>query len=125
MNSEYVFVAWGIGITPFRSMIQYMIDKNLQKQMTLFYNVSNPNDFLFKDIFSKAEKQLGLKTLYLSDKKIDEKLLKQVVQEPLNVTYYLSGPQSIVEEFREILFKIGIENNKIKTDLFTGYGQVE
>lgn len=118
---EYIFIAKGIGITPFRSMIRYLMDKNIKKNITLFYIAAKDDEFLFTDIFSKAEKEIGLKTVYLTREEIDEAKLKEHTQSYMTATYYLSGPQETIEAYREMLFKLGIDNSQIKTDLFTGY----
>src|SRR3990167_9795673 len=47
-----VFVAGGVGITPFRSMIKYIVDKNLTTPIYLIYSNSD-NDFVFKKEFDE------------------------------------------------------------------------
>ena len=37
-NKKLVFIAGGIGVTPFRSMIKYLIDKNEKRDIIIFYS---------------------------------------------------------------------------------------
>ena len=63
-KKKLVFVAGGIGITPFRSMIKYMVDKNERRSVTLLYSNKSPEDAIYKDLFDHAEQKIGLKTVY-------------------------------------------------------------
>ena len=63
-NQKCVFIAGGVGITPFRSMIKYLIDTRQRRSIVLFYANRSIKDIIYKDVFDKAEKQLGLKTVY-------------------------------------------------------------
>jgi ferredoxin-NADP reductase len=63
LKTPLAFIAGGVGIAPFRSMIQYIIDKKLSVDIILLYTNRNEQDILFSDIFKKAEKN-GVKTIY-------------------------------------------------------------
>ncbi len=131
-NTEYVFIAGGIGITPFRSIIKNLLDSKLSRSMTLFYSTHSDNEFVFKDIFSRAEKEIGLKTVYILSEKpegewlgevgrIDEALIKRHVDNEKQTIYYISGPQPMVVSYEKILSDMGINKSNIKTDYFPGY----
>lgn len=130
-DERLVFIAGGIGITPFRSMIQYMLDKNEKRSVVLFHFNKTQDEIVYKPIFDKASKN-GLKTVYvLSDKeqisknwsgrvgRLDEKMLSQEVPDYKERTYYLSGPNALVDNYKNVLFKMGIR--RIVTDYFPGY----
>ncbi len=118
----YVFIAWGIGITPFRSIIKNLLDSNKKEPITLFYIAAKHNEYLFKDILAEADKKFGLQTIYVENKTIlEETFLTQYIADIQTVLFYLSGPQEKVEKQRELLMNAGISNAHIKTDLFTGY----
>ncbi len=63
-NKKLVFIAGGIGITPFRSMIKYLLDKNEKRSVTLLYSNRKTEDISYRELFSEAEQKLGLKTFY-------------------------------------------------------------
>ena len=130
-----VFIAGGVGIAPFRSMIAYIIDKNIQTDIILLYTNRTKEDILFKDIFDRAVQQ-GVRTVYnLTDLKsipLDWQgttgyITKESVQKQIpgyqDRTYYLSGPQLMVQNFERTLIDSGVKKNKIKTDFFPGYSE--
>ena len=60
-DKKLVFIAGGIGVTPFRSMIKYLVDNNEKRDIVIFYSNKRFNDIAYKDIFDQAEKKLALK----------------------------------------------------------------
>lgn len=128
-----VFIAGGIGITPFRSMIKYLLDENQPRPVTLLYSARAPEDFAFRELFDEAKTKLGLKVVYTVTNQqigsswegriglIDENLIRDSVSDLENSLFYVSGPQPMVEEFRKMLANMGIIQAKIKTDYFPGY----
>ena len=121
-KNKYIFVAKGIGITPFRSMIQYLLDANRSEKITLFYIVKNQNELLFKDLFEKARAVIGLNVVYLIRENgdlFDEAVVKKKIADITTPIYYLSGPQEEIETYRTMLQNLGAK--QIKTDFFSGY----
>jgi ferredoxin-NADP reductase len=122
LPKKYVFIAKGIGITPFRSMIQYLVDKNRAERITLFYVAKSQDEFIFKDLFENASKQFGLQVIYLSsaqDEIFNERVVHSIITDISEPIYYISGPQETVQKYREMLQNLGAK--QIKTDLFSGY----
>ncbi len=130
-NEKIVFIAGGIGITPFRSMISFMLDKNENRDIVLFYSNAKPEDFVYRDIFYSA-RQNGLKTVYILTKETTEnwngytgrltaEIIKKEVSDFTNRTYYLSGPIAMVDNYKKLLRRLGIKQNKIITDYFPGF----
>jgi ferredoxin-NADP reductase len=135
LKTPLVFIAGGVGIAPFRSMIQYIIDKNLKVDIVLIFTNKTKADILFSDVFAKAEVN-GVKTIYnLTDVQnvpqdwqgstgyITAEKIKQLMPDYQNRFYYLSGPQLMVQNFEGELLKAGITKKQIKTDFFPGYSE--
>lgn len=131
-NKNYVFIAGGIGITPFRSIIKQLLDTDAQTRITLFYSARLLEEFVFKYIFSEAEKKIGLKTVYVVSEKpkgnwqgevghIDEQMINRYVQDTTSSFYYISGPQPMVLAIKKVLGDMGIQKSHIRTDYFPGY----
>lgn len=131
---EYnIFLAGGIGITPFRSIIKNVIDDK-QKQKTnihLIYSNSD-NDFIFKKELDKwQEENEFIKVTYLDSSvsgHLDSKKLSSLVSnDDIKITYYAVGPNAFVNAMEEILEELSsssaikIPENNIKTEKFTGY----
>jgi len=131
-DKNYVFIAGGIGITPFRSIIKYLLDTNKQVSITLFYSASSQGEFVFKELFREAEKKLAMKTVYIITKNapkgwqgetgyIDKQMINRHVQNAIDAFYYVSGPQPMVIAYENILNDMGIKKSQIKKDYFPGY----
>lgn len=117
-----VFIAGGIGVTPFRSITKYLIDTKTNHKIDLFYFAKQDSEFVYKDIFASAE-ILGFKAHYLvSAGKTDlENLIKETLADYLDRKYYLSGPSAMVDSYKAVLNKMGIKRNHIVTDYFPGF----
>jgi ferredoxin-NADP reductase/Na+-translocating ferredoxin:NAD+ oxidoreductase RnfD subunit len=132
-NIKCVFIAGGIGVTPFRSMIKYLIDTNDRRSITLFYANKTVDEIVYRDIFDAAESQLGIKTLYLlSDLehipqnwsgiagRLDSAIISREVPDYLHTRFYLSGPHGMVEAYQEVLASMGVKHREVITDYFPG-----
>ncbi len=63
-RQKLAFIAGGIGITPFRSMIKYLLDKNQPRDIVVFYSNRDAQDIVYGEILETAGKRLGIKTIY-------------------------------------------------------------
>lgn len=133
-EQKLVFIAGGIGITPFRSMIQYLIDQNEKRPIVVFYSNLTVSDIVYGDILKKAEAQLGIKTVYtLTDSKmipdswrgqkgfINEQMVVNEVPDYRERLFYISGPPAMVTGLENVLRNIGVAKKRIKIDFFPGF----
>ncbi len=133
-TKKLVFIAGGIGITPFRSMVKFLIDKNEKRDITLLYSSKTVADIAYKDIFDTAERQLGIKTVYaitepsqtLTDSQmrkgfIDMQMIMKEIPDFKDRIFYISGPHGMVSVFGKILKDMGVRKNQIKIDFFPGF----
>lgn len=123
-NKKLCFIAGGIGITPFRSMVKYLLDTNQERDIVLLFSNKLAKDIVYKDIFDKAAKKLGIKTVYVVTDEvgyIDEKMIRQEVADFKERIFYISGPHSMVDAFEKVLKEMGISGKQIKVDFFPGY----
>lgn len=124
-NENYVFIAGGIGITPFRSIIADLNHKNLAMNITLLY-ANKTEEFPFKDEFEKIASNSAMQNNFkihyvVSPKHIDKQTIEQNVENFQKKIFYVSGPEKMVEDFTEMLRGIGIKGENIKQDFFPGY----
>lgn len=115
------FIAGGIGITPFGSIIRRLLETEEKRDITLFYSNNTPQHIAFKELFDKA-KNVGVKTIYRiteRDEYIDEKMIKEKLPDYKRRIIYISGPEPMVEAFKKMFSKI--KAGDIKTDFFSGY----
>lgn len=133
-NQKLVFIAGGIGVTPFRSMIKHLLDMNEERNIILLYSNKTVADIAYKDIFDSAQMKLGIKTVYaITDPGevpagwtvrrgfIDANLIKGEVPDYLERTFYISGPHGMVSAFEVTLKNMGVKRSNIKTDYFPGF----
>lgn len=123
-SSPAVFIAGGIGITPFRSMIKYVLDKKISTPITLIY--SSSGNFPFKDELDSWQKQLSNLTSHYVNTATNDRLNKKSfrllpIPYPLNPVFYLAGSHSLVNNLENILLNLGIDQTNIRTDKFDGY----
>lgn len=118
-----VFLAGGVGITPFRSMLKYAVDKNLKMPIKLIYLNSDDN-FTFKQDLDIWQKQLKhLKIYYINTSKqnrLDKETLKSYLLN-LKSIFYLAGPPKMIGSFEKMLSDLGVDEVNIRTDSFDGY----
>lgn len=133
-KKEIVFIAGGIGITPFRSMIEYLIDTGEKRNIVMFYTASSKDEFVYEDLFDKAQKLGWLKMVYVITKTenapsewngeaghLTEDIIKKYQSADGVETYYLSGPNAMVEAYKDLLHSMNVPLNRIVTDYFPGF----
>lgn len=129
-----VFIAGGIGVTPFRSMIQYLIDTKEKRNITILYSNKTIQDVAYKEVFDRAEIELGIKTIHVITNNNQVPLSAPFIQGPINSNliireipdfqnkvFYISGPHGMVNAFEETLKSMGVKDKNIKIDFFPGF----
>lgn len=133
-SRKLVFIAGGIGITPFRSMVRYLMDKGERRNVTLLYSNRGPADIAYRELFDAASQQIGLKAVYtLTDHGlvpagwpgksgfIDAKMIMDEVPDFKERVFYISGPHALVTAFERTLRELGVRKSSIITDYFPGF----
>jgi ferredoxin-NADP reductase/Na+-translocating ferredoxin:NAD+ oxidoreductase RnfD subunit len=125
---KLAFIAGGIGITPFKSMIEFMLDtkdnKGERRDVALFYSNKTAAEIAYKDLFEKAQRELGIKLVYTVTNEtgfLTASKIKETIPDFTERTFYLSGPRSMVEAFEKTLSSMGVSRLHIKTDFFPGF----
>lgn len=132
-QQKLVFIAGGIGITPFRSMLKYLLDSQQRRDIVLFYANKTVDEIVYKDVLNAAHTKLGVKTFYtLTDMaamphnwpgfvgRISEQMILETVPNYKDRTYYLSGPPDMVKAYERVLKNLQVRNDQIKKDYFPG-----
>lgn len=121
-DKDYVFIAGGIGITPFRSIIAQLHHDKKPINITLLYANKDKN-IVFKDeLESIAKSNTNFKIHYIySPQHIDEKVVTEFVPNISNKLFYVSGPEPMVESLITMLKGMKIKEDHIKGDWFPGY----
>ena len=133
-NKKLVFVAGGIGVTPFRSMIKYLVDTKDVRDIVLIYANRTEEDIAYKDLLDLAAKTINLKVIYvigeLKNKtiawtgkigRVDQKMIQEEIKDYKERTFYISGPPSMVSGTADTIRNLGLGRGHIKTDFFPGF----
>ncbi len=130
-GKKLALVAGGIGITPFRSMVKYLTDSNVQTDIILLYVVSDPHEFAYLREFKEAAR-VGVRTIPVVTQpgyihpgvvsgRISGELLARLIPDFSERLFYVSGPNVMVDATKRHLEDIGVGVSQIKTDHFSGY----
>ncbi|OGK17897.1 hypothetical protein A3B50_01745 [Candidatus Roizmanbacteria bacterium RIFCSPLOWO2_01_FULL_40_42] len=130
-STPCVFIAGGIGVTPFRSMILQQTHDESQKELVLFYSNRTREDTAYYDEFEQAKKDnLHFKFIpimtkldhWTGEKKhISSEMLEKYLPDLNTPVFYSAGPPAMVKSIKELLLSLSIPQEHVKTEEFDGY----
>ena len=120
-NSDYVFIAGGIGITPFFSMIKTAVKNNRPETITLLYANRNEESAAYLDKLKMLEKTSENFSLHLVLGRINASNLNEYLDDKESAYYWVVGPPSMVAEMTSLLVLYGISSSQVRIEEFTGY----
>lgn len=130
-----VFIAGGIGITPFRSMILDAAKNKLAHKITLFYSNRRPEDSAFLDDLQRAEKDNPNFKMILTMTEMDKssrqwagkrgfvtkEMLSESIKDLSEPIFYLAGPGGMLNAMHKLLLEAGVSEDDIRAEEFAGY----
>jgi ferredoxin-NADP reductase len=130
-----VFLAGGIGITPFISIVRQADHDRLPHKLHLFYSNRRPEDAPFIEALQILEKngsnfKLVCTMTAMSESRkewngetgmIDEAMLSRHLTDRQGLVYYVAGPPAMVTGMRKMLVGAGVDEDDIRTEEFGGY----
>jgi len=130
-DEPYVFLAGGIGITVFRSMLRYVADKELPYRITLVYSNRDPQSAAFLDELQALQATLPEFQLVLTmtdderwegeRRHIDPYMLRDHLGDLAGYRFLVAGPPAMAESVSEQLVAAGVAEERVLTDKFSGY----
>jgi ferredoxin-NADP reductase len=120
IERHFVFVAGGIGITPFMSMIAFSIEEDLLFHITLVAVNSSKERMPFQDELSRMQEASDKISVVKHIGKLNAGALKQYVSESVD-RIFVAGPPGMVSEARQALSDCGVDENRILAEDFIGY----
>lgn len=130
-----VFLAGGIGITPFHSMVKDATEKKLPHKIFLFYSNRRPEDAAFlqelinwqtdnpnyKFIGTMTEMEKSSQSWSGETGYITADMLKKYVGNLDGPIYYIAGPPSMLAAMKKMLLDAGVVEDDIRSEEFVGY----
>jgi len=129
---HYVFIAGGIGITVFRSMLRYIADMGEPYRVTLVYSNRDRESTPFLDELQELEDRIPGLSVVLTmtndegwqgeTRYVGADLLRDHLGDALgDHTYLIAGPPAMVEAVTEALSVAGVPEEQLLPDRFSGY----
>lgn len=135
LSRAAVFIAGGIGITPFMSMLRNAAHTASQQQLLLLYSNRRPEDAAFLQELGQLEQKnpqfhmLATMTQMSGSGQqwagavsmLDANMVKRAIADLPEPVVYLAGPPAMVAALRLVLNNAGIDDDDIRTEEFYGY----
>jgi ferredoxin-NADP reductase len=127
-----VFVAGGIGITVFRSMLRYVHEERLPYRVTLLYSNRDRESTAFLDELQQLEQQIPAFRLILTmtqdpgwegeSRKVDAQFFKEYLEQDLNqYAFLVAGPPGMTEGVQTALDEAGVREENVIAERYSGY----
>lgn len=132
-KNENIFIAGGIGVTPYHSILRFVKSKKIKSKITLFVSFPNRDEAIFFDELKEIEKSNSdiriVYSLTKEDKiypefekgRIDIDMIKKYVQDYKSSKFFITGPEAMVLSLYDSLKDWGIQEENIFKEDFPGY----
>lgn len=130
IQTPLVFVAAGIGITPFHSILQWLAQTGEQRPVQLLYGVHSEDEIVFQETFDKAGVHA---TIVVSEPApawggerghLSAELILGLEKPSKDALVYVSGPEPLVESLEKDLKKAGLKKHQFVGDFFPNYRDI-
>ena len=127
IQTPLIFVAGGIGITPFHSMLEWLADVMETRPIKFLYGVTSEDEIIFQQTFDRANVHVTVVVANPSSSwggergPLSVELILGLEKPSDDTLIYISGPEQMVESLREDLLKHDVRKDQIVGDYFPGY----
>lgn len=120
-----VFIAGGIGITPFMSMLRQAAHDRLAQPLLLICSNRRREDTPFlaelQDLARQNDNFRLLARMTDRDGFVDQETIKSFVGDVVAPVYYLAGPPAMVNAMKTVLRDAGVGDEDVRSEQFYGY----
>jgi ferredoxin-NADP reductase len=130
VQTPLIFVAGGVGITPFHSIFTWLSQTKEDRPIKFIYGVRHEEDIIFQETLEKANQHA---TIVVSEPSpswggeqgnLKAELINGIGEPDENSLIYVSGPEPMVIALKKDLVKQGIEESQVVTDEFPNYPEI-
>jgi ferredoxin-NADP reductase len=114
-----VFISGGIGVTPVRSIIKWLIEQKEKRSIQLIYIAKDESSIIFDDVFK--DYSMNYQKIFTTNKRPNSKeFIDELVNYNPGAMFFISGPQTMVESIaNDLIERVG--NINVIIDYFPGY----
>lgn len=116
-----LFIAAGIGITPFRAILADRSHRKLPLNATLLYSSAEQPILFREELDSWQQADPTFQIRYFVGERIALERESSLAPYWLNSLVYISGPTRMVEDLNEQFLHHGLPPKQLLRDAFTGY----
>jgi len=122
-QSKCIFIAGGSGITPFISMLDYVILNKIPGDFYLFYSTKNRKAICFSELLRKYSKYKNIHVLITLTKeqsegyessRITSEMISKHVANPGEYSWYICGPLAMIRDMKDIAKSFDAKEIKIE-----------
>ena len=130
-NNEDIFlIGAGSGISPLMAMLRYIIEKKINKKITMLFSNKKFSDIIWYDELVEAQKNdINFKCHFTLTQKdhnewngfegrINGEIIKKCDVNLKNQIFYICGPPLMVDTTVKDLKELGVEDSKIKIEKY-------
>lgn len=124
ISKPLVFIAGGIGITPYMSMLRYVAERELPYDITLVYSNRDQVSTAYFEEVQKFKSILAMTedpNWQGERRKIDAGFIKKYFPVVNANSYFVVGPPAMVESVQKALLETGVDIENITVENFSGY----
>jgi ferredoxin-NADP reductase len=127
IQTPLVFVAGGIGITPFHSILSWLSETHESRPIKLLYGVRTEEEIVFQDTLHKAHVEPIIIVSEPSPAwggergRLSAELVLGLEKPSEDTLVYVSGPEPMVESLEKDLEKAGLKKHQFVGDFFPNY----
>jgi ferredoxin-NADP reductase len=128
-SAHLICIAGGSGVTPFRGFVREATRRGLETGITILYSVRTAKDIIFSEEFRRLERENSHFKFHVTCTRlaegdpwpgrrgrIDAAWIKQQMVDAAGTYFYACGPNSLVEFAEGLLFELGLEKSRMKTE---------
>jgi ferredoxin-NADP reductase len=128
---DFVFIAGGIGITPFMSMIRHMVAEGSQAPVLLLFANKTEEDIVFQQELEqlRREGRLPLEIVYILERPpagwggetglITRRLIERHAgSRPSGKAFYVCGPPAMMDAVIPTLRRMGVPRRSLHSERF-------
>lgn len=131
----HIFLAGGIGITPYHSMVKYAFDTQTTIPMTLFVSWKTAGDMVYDEQLRNIKQKSNWfnyvptmtrleenDTTWQGEKgRISAEIIMKYAPDFLTSVFFITGPVPMVEAMEQLVKEMGVPQEQIRVEKFTGY----